>query len=291
MHTTKPKVVAQVGNQCVSCSACIHACPVGAITLMQGIVAEVDPWICVGCKRCVKACPAGVITMQASPEPEPIDLEQPGQTACASATKQPKPKPSKWLNWLWLASISYFVLGFYNILFAWLGFICIATPILQAMLKSNKSFCSSGCPRSKVLELLGKNLRLSKGRNPPEWLSSKWFRNLFMYLFFGTVFSLFCTTYISYQQQPIRQAIIGLWQQYAPHTVANLYDVPFFLAMFALASYSAMSSSMLLGLITLLLYKPKTWCVYCPMGTLTQNICKDNLAEAQKKLAKSQRSR
>ena len=26
--------------------------------------------------------------------------------------------------------------------------------------------------------------------------------------------------------------------------------------------------------ITMALYKPRSWCVYCPMGTMTQLICK-----------------
>lgn len=29
-----------------------------------------------------------------------------------------------------------------------------------------------------------------------------------------------------------------------------------------------------IAMATMLLYKPRSWCVYCPMGTLTQAICK-----------------
>ena len=31
---------------------------------------------------------------------------------------------------------------------------------------------------------------------------------------------------------------------------------------------------LLLGLIVMVLYKPRTWCAFCPMGTMTQGICK-----------------
>lgn len=27
-------------------------------------------------------------------------------------------------------------------------------------------------------------------------------------------------------------------------------------------------------LMTMILYKPRSWCAYCPMGTMTQGICK-----------------
>ena len=35
-----------------------------------------------------------------------------------------------------------------------------------------------------------------------------------------------------------------------------------------------MLTSLLLGLIVMVLYKPRTWCAFCPMGTMTQGICK-----------------
>ena len=34
------------------------------------------------------------------------------------------------------------------------------------------------------------------------------------------------------------------------------------------------SSSVLLGLIVMVLYKLRTWCTFCPIGTMTQGICK-----------------
>jgi len=35
-----------------------------------------------------------------------------------------------------------------------------------------------------------------------------------------------------------------------------------------------MLTSLLIGLIVMVLYKPRTWCAFCPMGTMTQSICK-----------------
>ena len=29
-----------------------------------------------------------------------------------------------------------------------------------------------------------------------------------------------------------------------------------------------------LGMIVMVFYKPRTWCAFCPMGTMTQGICK-----------------
>lgn len=45
-------------------------------------------------------------------------------------------------------------------------------------------------------------------------------------------------------------------------------------AQFAFGFYSVMLTSTVLGLITMVLFKPRSWCVYCPMGTMTQLVCK-----------------
>ena len=31
---------------------------------------------------------------------------------------------------------------------------------------------------------------------------------------------------------------------------------------------------LLIGLIVMALYKPRTWCAFCHMGTMTRSICK-----------------
>ena len=45
-------------------------------------------------------------------------------------------------------------------------------------------------------------------------------------------------------------------------------------AQFAFGFYSVMLTSTILGILTMILFKPRSWCVYCPMGTMTQLICK-----------------
>ena len=45
-------------------------------------------------------------------------------------------------------------------------------------------------------------------------------------------------------------------------------------AQFSFGFYSLMLTSLLLDLIVMVLYKPRTWCAFCPMGTMTQGICK-----------------
>lgn len=44
----------------------------------------------------------------------------------------------KWYDYLWIWTIIYFVLGFFNILFAWLGMIDFLVPLIFAIVGGNK---------------------------------------------------------------------------------------------------------------------------------------------------------
>ncbi len=37
----------------------------------------------------------------------------------------------RWYDYLWILSLTYLILGFFNILFAWLGLLCFFTPCLS----------------------------------------------------------------------------------------------------------------------------------------------------------------
>ena len=48
----------------------------------------------------------------------------------------------RWYDYLWIYEIVYFSLGFFNILFAWLGMIDFLLPLCLAVFGGNKWFCS-----------------------------------------------------------------------------------------------------------------------------------------------------
>lgn len=54
---------AQVGTYCVSCGSCLKVCPMSAISIWKGVIAQIDPSRCVGCGKCVRECPAGAIAL------------------------------------------------------------------------------------------------------------------------------------------------------------------------------------------------------------------------------------
>ena len=51
-------------GDCVACGCCVKVCPLGAIRIVKGIMAQVDVDQCVGCGKCAKECPASVIEIR-----------------------------------------------------------------------------------------------------------------------------------------------------------------------------------------------------------------------------------
>jgi hypothetical protein len=178
----------------------------------------------------------------------------------------------KWFNYMWIWEVTYLLLGVFNILFAWLGVILFITPLVLAIAGS-KIYCQKYCGRGQLLQLLGGKLGISPNRNPPKFLRTTWFRYGFL-TFFMTMFSLMIYNTVQvFQGAALREAVTLLWTFKLPWNWADVSFVSPGAAQFAFGFYGVMLTSSVLGLGTMLLFRPRSWCVYCPMGTMTQGIC------------------
>lgn len=187
-----------------------------------------------------------------------------------------KNKKKRWYEYLFIMSAAYLILGFFNILFAWLGLICFVVPLLISIGKGNKAYCNRYCGRGQLFDLLGNKLGLSRKKDIPAFLRSSWFRYGFL-LFFLTMFgNMLFTTYLVFSEvHGLREIVKILWTFKVPWGFAYQGTaIAPWMVQFAFGFYSVMLTSTILGLITMILYKPRSWCVYCPMGTMTQGICK-----------------
>ena len=81
-------------------------------------------------------------------------------------------KAKHWYDYLWVYAIIYFALGFFNILFAWLGMIDFLLPLLLAIFGGNKFFCNHLCGRGQLFSKLGTDLKCSRCKPTPRWRSS-----------------------------------------------------------------------------------------------------------------------
>ena len=182
----------------------------------------------------------------------------------------------KWYNYLWIWSIIYFLLGFFNILFAWLGMIDFLVPLGFALFGGNKHFCNHYCGRGQLFSKIGGTCKCSRNKPTPKCLSSKWFRYGFL-VFFLTMFGImiFNTYLVAAGAETLKEAIKLFWMFRVPWGWTYTAGiVPDWIAQFAFGFYSLMLTSTLIGLIVMVFFKPRTWCAFCPMGTMTQMICK-----------------
>jgi hypothetical protein len=186
-----------------------------------------------------------------------------------------KMKKKHWYDYLWIWPIIYFSLGFFNILFAWLGMIDFIVPIIVASIGGGKAFCNRYCGRGKLFAIIPRALKMKNRKVAPGWMYSKFFRYGFL-TFFMTMFgNMIYQTYLVYGGASLKTVVKLFWTFKVPwqwaYTVTN---VPAWITQFSYGFYSLMLTSTLIGLIVMALYRPRTWCAFCPMGTMTQGICK-----------------
>lgn len=153
--------------------------------------------------------------------------------------------------------------------------ICFITPLMISIVKGNKAYCNKYCGRGQLFSLLGGRFGLSRKKDIPKWMRSPYFRYGFL-IFFLTMFGIMiCNTYLVFAGAELKQIVTLLWTIKLPwHWAYHGTLFAPWVAQFAFGFYSIMLTSTLLGFITMILFKPRSWCVYCPMGTMTQMICK-----------------
>lgn len=183
---------------------------------------------------------------------------------------------TKWYSYLWIASVIYLALGLFNILFAWLGLLCFFIPLGIAAVKGSKAYCNRYCGRGQLFAILGGTIGLSRKKDMPKWMKSKAFRYGFLSFFLAMFLLMLWNTGLVFAGvRDLGQTVTLLWTFKLPwHWAYHGTLLHPGVAQFAFGFYGVMLTSTVLGLLTMLLFKPRSWCVYCPMGTMTQMICK-----------------
>lgn len=182
----------------------------------------------------------------------------------------------RWYDYLWIWTVLYFALGFFNILFAWLGVIDLLLPLFIAVIGGNKFFCNRLCGRGQLFAVLPKALKCSRMKPAPVWLTSQSFRYGFLIFFMAMFGNIVYQTFLVYGGASSLREVVNLfltfhvpWQW--AYTAGAAAD---WIAQFSFGFYGLMLTSMLVGLIVMILFRPRTWCGFCPMGSMTQLVCK-----------------
>ncbi|MBD8046190.1 4Fe-4S binding protein [Clostridium faecium] len=142
-------------------------------------------------------------------------------------------KRKSYQKWSWIFMVLFIALSIYNVKFGLLGFICIGAPLFFVLKKQGKVHCSHYCPRGSLLQNFLRHISLQN--NLPNKFKTKIVKNIILIF----MLIMFITTIIS-SGSNIKLLGFGLFRM--------------------------MTSSLILGIILGIIYKPRSWCQICPMG-------------------------
>ncbi|QOR35488.1 hypothetical protein IMX26_01175 [Clostridium sp. 'deep sea'] len=177
---------------------------------------------------------------------------------------------TKFRELLFFGTILFFLLSIINISFSFLGMICMILPFVLYYRYKEKLWCKYYCPRSKLFtKLLSK---ISLGKKLPKSLTSKRAKYIVLSYFGINMFFMFMSTYavLTSKIEPANFVKMFVFFK-APFTLPQLTNWALHSALLHLSYrvFSMFFSSILLGLVLGFIYRPRTWCVVCPISTLT----------------------
>ena len=184
---------------------------------------------------------------------------------------------SGWRRYLFLIAIVFFALGFVNIIFAWIGFLCLTLPFILLAKNRKKTWCRNYCPRANLFDVLFRNRSLT-GKAGPEWLvrgKAKWF--VLVYFLFNLFILTMSTIMVSVGRIAPVEKIRFLIAFKLPWNMPQILDLglfPGWAVHLSFRVYSMMFTTTVLGLLLAWIFKPKTWCTVCPINTVSDMVLK-----------------
>lgn len=177
-----------------------------------------------------------------------------------------------WANYLFVFTVLFFTLGFFNILFAWLGLACMILPFVLLAKEKKKAWCQKYCPRASLFSVLFRGRSLT-GKPGPDWVIfgvGKW---IILAYFCVNIFVIIMSTIrvSSGLMEPVERirflmAFVLPWN--VPQFI-NLGPVSDWVLHASFRIYSMMFTTTILGFILGWLFYPRTWCKVCPINTLS----------------------
>lgn len=143
------------------------------------------------------------------------------------------------MTWSWILILLFFSLSVLDIRFGILGLLCMGVPIYLALRGGGRVHCSKYCPRGSMLMVFLEKLSLNN--NLPRYINNKHVKNLMLVW----MIAMFAISLVVAGGDFIKTAM---------------------------AIFRMMLMSTTVGVLMGVLFKPRSWCVICPMGTATSMI-------------------
>ncbi len=173
-------------------------------------------------------------------------------------------------NRLFIITILFFVVGMIHISFSLIGILCFTIPFIQYNHYKDKVWCKYVCPRAGYFNRVISKINI--GLKPPKWFNKVGFKNAVLIyfginLFFVTMSTIMVSIGRISPIDQIRFLIMFPWPVELPQLLN--FEVPLNLLHFSYRIYSMMLTSVIIGSLLGIVYRPRTWCTICPVNTLT----------------------
>ncbi len=145
-----------------------------------------------------------------------------------------------WKKYSYLALLAFVVLVFFDFRIAIAAVVCMVAPIVVSIFKG-RFWCGNFCPRGSFYDNVVS--KFSNNKKVPRLLKSKFFRAI-MVVFMMTMFT------------------VGVHKNWG-----DLYGI-------GMVFYRMIVVTTIAGVILSLFYNQRTWCHFCPMGTIASVISK-----------------
>jgi ferredoxin-type protein NapH len=145
-----------------------------------------------------------------------------------------------WKKYSFFLLIAFMILGLFDLRLASIAIICMIAPIIVSIFKG-RFWCGNLCPRGNFYDNIVS--KFSNKKNVPKFLKSKYFRSLVIVIMF-TMFTL------------------GIKKNWG-----DLYEI-------GLVFYRMIVVTTLVGIVLSFFYNQRTWCHFCPMGSIAAFISK-----------------
>ena len=145
-----------------------------------------------------------------------------------------------WKKYSFILLIGFVFLGLIDLKFALAAVVCMIAPVVVSIFKG-RFWCGNLCPRGNFYDNIVS--KFSNKKNPPKFLKSYYFRAVVLIIMM-TMFTL------------------GIKENWG-----NPYGI-------GMVFYRIIVVTTIIGIILSLFYNHRTWCNFCPMGTLASIVSK-----------------
>lgn len=158
-----------------------------------------------------------------------------------------------WKKYSFFVLFAFIILGLFDMRFALAAVICMAGPIIVSLWKG-RYWCGNLCPRGSMYDSLIS--KISRRKKIPGFFKSVYLR-IFMVLFILTMF------------------VYGVYKNWG-----NLYGI-------GMVFYRIIVITSIVGIVLGMIYSQRTWCSFCPMGTIASLISRKRKSSRLLKVSSS----